>query len=127
MMRCEVLLAKDSSLALGGDPNMMSTDIEVWSEANAYRTALTTSSPRDLAKVPIKKSLLPKILQTIKSEIINKGKRVPKTSTANSKAHHCDKKDKHHGHQRHHGAELSSKSEGIFRIFIKKFILYILY
>lgn len=52
MMRCDVLIAKDATLAFGSDPNTVSTDIEVWSEATAYRTALTTSGPRDLAKVP---------------------------------------------------------------------------
>lgn len=52
MMRCEVLIAKDATLSFGGDPNMMSTDIEVWNEATAYRTALSTAGPRDLAKVP---------------------------------------------------------------------------
>lgn len=54
MMRCEVLIAKDATLSFGGDPNMMSTDIEVWNEATAYRTALSTAGPRDLAKVPVR-------------------------------------------------------------------------
>ncbi|XP_055599360.1 uncharacterized protein LOC129748701 isoform X2 [Uranotaenia lowii] len=71
MMRCEVLIAKDATLSFGNDPNMMSTDIEVWSESTAYRTALTPSGPRDLAKVPVRKSFLPKILQTIKNDILN--------------------------------------------------------
>ncbi|XP_062546851.1 uncharacterized protein LOC134212748 isoform X1 [Armigeres subalbatus] len=74
MMRCEVLVAKDATLSFGGDPNMMSTDIEVWNEATAYRTALSTAGPRDLAKVPARKSILPKILQTIKNEILNERK-----------------------------------------------------
>nr|XP_019559797.2 uncharacterized protein LOC109428471 isoform X2 [Aedes albopictus] len=74
MMRCEVLIAKDATLSFGGDPNMMSTDIEVWNEATAYRTALSTAGPRDLAKVPVRKSLLPKILQTIKNDILSERK-----------------------------------------------------
>uniref|UniRef100_A0A182MCN6 C2H2-type domain-containing protein n=1 Tax=Anopheles culicifacies TaxID=139723 RepID=A0A182MCN6_9DIPT len=69
MMRCEVLIAKDATLAFGSDPNAVTTDIEVWSEATAYRTALTTAGPRDLAKVPERKSLLPKMLQTIRDDV----------------------------------------------------------
>uniref|UniRef100_A0A182KEQ1 C2H2-type domain-containing protein n=1 Tax=Anopheles christyi TaxID=43041 RepID=A0A182KEQ1_9DIPT len=73
MMRCEVLIAKDATLAFGSDPNAVSTDIEVWSEATAYRTALTTSGPRDVAKVPeSRKSLLPKMLQTIRDDVFRK-------------------------------------------------------
>lgn len=50
IMRCKVLVARDSTLSFGD--SMASTDIEIWSEATAYRTALTTSGPRDLAKLP---------------------------------------------------------------------------
>lgn len=50
IMRCKVLVSKDSTLSFGD--SMASTDIEIWSEATAYRTALTTSGPRDLAKLP---------------------------------------------------------------------------
>lgn len=50
MMRCEVLISQDATLSFGD--STMSTDIEVWNEATAYRTALTPSTPRDLAKVP---------------------------------------------------------------------------
>lgn len=47
-------MAKDSTLSFGD--TIVSTDIEVWSETTAYRTALTASGPRDLAKLnlPIK-------------------------------------------------------------------------
>lgn len=50
IMRCKVLVTRDSTLSFGD--SMASTDIEIWSEATAYRTALTTSGPRDLAKLP---------------------------------------------------------------------------
>lgn len=48
IMRCKVLVAKDSTLSFGD--SIMSTDIEIWNEANAYRTAVTASGPRDVAK-----------------------------------------------------------------------------
>lgn len=51
IMRCEVLMAQDSSSASSGDPSHTNTDIEIWSEATAYRTALSLSGPRDLARV----------------------------------------------------------------------------
>lgn len=57
-MRCNVLLAKDSF----GDATL-STDIEIWSEATAYRTAISTSGPRDLAKIQ-RRHFLPNLLQS---------------------------------------------------------------
>lgn len=50
VMRCEVLAAREVSPGLGG------TDIEVWRHSGAHqsaahRTALSVSSPRDLARV----------------------------------------------------------------------------
>ncbi|XP_058122236.1 uncharacterized protein LOC131281774 [Anopheles ziemanni] len=98
MMRCDVLIAKDATLAFGSDPNTVSTDIEVWSEATAYRTALTTSGPRDLAKVPERKSLLPKVLQTIKDDVFRSRQPQPQqpavTSVASaSGAGNCAKSD----------------------------------
>lgn len=50
IMRCKVLLSKDSTLAFG-EPTI-STDVEIWSEATAYRTAMSASGPRSLAKLP---------------------------------------------------------------------------
>lgn len=50
-MRCEVLISHDSTLSFG-DSIMMTTDIEIWSESTAYRTALMATGPRDLAKLP---------------------------------------------------------------------------
>uniref|UniRef100_A0A182W6K9 C2H2-type domain-containing protein n=1 Tax=Anopheles minimus TaxID=112268 RepID=A0A182W6K9_9DIPT len=96
MMRCEVLIAKDATLAFGSDPNAVTTDIEVWSEATAYRTALTTSGPRDLAKVPERKSLLPKMLQTIRDDVFRN--RQPQqqgvTTMLHTKgANNCEKND----------------------------------
>ncbi|XP_035905245.1 uncharacterized protein LOC118509144 isoform X2 [Anopheles stephensi] len=96
MMRCEVLIAKDATLAFGSDPNAVTTDIEVWSEATAYRTALTTSGPRDLAKVPERKSLLPKMLQTIRDDVFRN--RQPQQQGVTSMLHakgadNCDKNE----------------------------------
>ncbi|XP_052864758.1 uncharacterized protein LOC128271326 [Anopheles cruzii] len=86
MMRCEVLIAKDATLAFGGDPNAVSTDIEVWSEATAYRTALTAAGPRDLAKVPeSRKSLLPKMLQTLRDDVFRDRKPAPVTTVGSLK------------------------------------------
>jgi len=47
IMRCEVIAAQEN---LGGyeGPN---TDVELWRESTAYRTALTLTGPRDLARV----------------------------------------------------------------------------
>ncbi|XP_050079015.1 uncharacterized protein LOC126565849 [Anopheles maculipalpis] len=98
MMRCEVLIAKDATLAFGSDPNAVTTDIEVWSEATAYRTALTTSGPRDLAKVPERKSLLPKMLQTIRDDVF-RSRQPQQQQGVTSMLHHakgadnCDKND----------------------------------
>ncbi|KAL9707067.1 hypothetical protein quinque_010585 [Culex quinquefasciatus] len=97
MMRCEVLIAKDATLSFGVDPNMMSTDIEVWSESTAYRTALTTSGPRDLAKVPVRKSLLPKILQTIKNDILNDRKPMSSALSAAKAPSNCDVSEQRKG------------------------------
>lgn len=60
IMRCKVLAAKDSTLSFGD--SIISTDIEIWNEANAYRTALTASGPRDVAKFP-DKNTSPSILR----------------------------------------------------------------
>ncbi|XP_055538968.1 uncharacterized protein LOC129726377 isoform X6 [Wyeomyia smithii] len=93
MMRCEVLIAKDATLSFGVDPNMMSTDIEVWSESTAYRTALTTSGPRDLAKMPVRKSFLPKILQTIKNDLLSDRKTLPAILGRKERSVNCDMVD----------------------------------
>lgn len=58
IMRCEVLLSHDSTLSFG-DAAIISTDIEVWNEATAYRTAMTPSGPRDLARVPLRTNFFP--------------------------------------------------------------------
>lgn len=50
IMRCKVLVSKDSTFGDAG--SMMSTDIEIWREATAYRTALQPTGPKDLAKLP---------------------------------------------------------------------------
>ncbi|GAB0094114.1 uncharacterized protein DMENIID0001_093390 [Sergentomyia squamirostris] len=58
IMRCEVLLSHDSTLSFG-DAATVTTDIEVWNEATAYRTAMTPSGPRDLATVPQRSKFFP--------------------------------------------------------------------
>ncbi|XP_031623164.1 uncharacterized protein LOC116340687 [Contarinia nasturtii] len=60
IMRCKVLLSKDSTLSFG--ESTISTDIEIWSEATAYRTAMSASGPRSLAKLP-HRHFLPSLLQ----------------------------------------------------------------
>jgi len=42
-----------------GDPTHINTDIEIWSEATAYRTALSPSGPRDLARVLLRGGMFP--------------------------------------------------------------------
>ncbi|XP_063239597.1 uncharacterized protein LOC134540653 [Bacillus rossius redtenbacheri] len=49
MMRCEVLLSQEDEAPLAAA--RVNTDLEVWSEAAAHRTALSLSGPRDLARV----------------------------------------------------------------------------
>lgn len=60
IMRCKVLLSKDSTLSFG--ESTISTDIELWNEANAYRTAMSASGPRSLAKLP-HRHFLPSLLR----------------------------------------------------------------
>lgn len=50
ILRCEVLATQEMKDYLNG-PNQMNTDIEIWREATAYKTALTLSGPRELIKV----------------------------------------------------------------------------
>lgn len=66
IMRCKVLIAKDSTLSFGD--SITSTDIEIWSEATAFRTALSTSGPRDLAKLP-NRNFLPSLLRLQSSKL----------------------------------------------------------
>lgn len=60
IMRCRVLLSKDATLSFG-EPTI-STDIEIWNEATAYRTAMSASGPRSLAKIP-HRNFIPSILR----------------------------------------------------------------
>lgn len=69
-MRCQVLLAKDSTLQFGNQ-NFAPTDIEVWNEATAYRTALTTAKKRDLSKTNGKPASTPTSFKAKLSEIIS--------------------------------------------------------
>ncbi|XP_055682155.1 uncharacterized protein LOC129789385 isoform X2 [Lutzomyia longipalpis] len=59
IMRCEVLLGHDSTLSFGD--STISTDIEVWNEATAYRTAIIPSGSRDLARMPQRFTFFPPI------------------------------------------------------------------
>lgn len=65
IMRCKVLLSKDSTLSFG--ESTISTDVEIWSEATAYRTAMSASGPRSLAKLP-HRHFLPSLLQSNSDE-----------------------------------------------------------
>lgn len=49
IMRCKVLVAKDATLSFGD--TIISTDIELWNEATAYRTALSMAGSKDLMKL----------------------------------------------------------------------------
>lgn len=40
-MRCEVLLSQEISEPNHSEPQHLNTDIEIWSESTAYRTALS--------------------------------------------------------------------------------------
>lgn len=55
-MRCEVLIIKDSTLTLG-EQAFAPTDIEVWNEASAHRTAMLTAAKRDIT--PSKSNYIP--------------------------------------------------------------------
>ncbi|XP_021927713.1 uncharacterized protein LOC110833678 isoform X4 [Zootermopsis nevadensis] len=59
IMRCEVLMTQEMGSPIMGDPTHINTDIEIWSEATAYRTALSPSGPRDLARVLLRGGLFP--------------------------------------------------------------------
>lgn len=54
IMRCEVLITQEMSSQFLNDPSKINTDIEIWREATAYRTALTLTGPRELVRIPIK-------------------------------------------------------------------------
>lgn len=51
IMRCEVLASQAMSSHFLNDNGHVRTDLEIWREATAYRTALTPAGPRDLARV----------------------------------------------------------------------------
>ncbi|GLV41585.1 uncharacterized protein CBL_06814 [Carabus blaptoides fortunei] len=51
IMRCDVLVTQDAKVAF---PESVNTDVEIWREATAYRTALATSGPRDLARYTVR-------------------------------------------------------------------------
>lgn len=51
IMRCEVLASQVMSSLFLNDDGQGRTDLEIWREATAYRTALMPAGPRDLARV----------------------------------------------------------------------------
>lgn len=53
-MRCDVLLTQDPKTVY---PDTVNTDIEVWREGAAYKKALVSSGPRDVAKYSVKNGL----------------------------------------------------------------------
>lgn len=46
-----MLVTQDTKISY---PETVNTDVEIWREATAYRTALATSGPRDLARYTIR-------------------------------------------------------------------------
>jgi len=76
IMRCEVLMTQEVGSPITGDPAHINTDIEIWSEATAYRTALSPSGPRDLARVLLRGGLFPPGRQS-------------QPTTVNPQQHHC--------------------------------------
>jgi hypothetical protein len=80
LMRCEVIVTHDATLSFG-DTSNINTDIELWSEANSYRTALTTiSRQRELVKFPnSKKPFPPTVAQArpLASEKLKVLKKIP--------------------------------------------------
>lgn len=103
IMRCKVLLSKDSTLSFG--ESTISTDIEIWSEA----TAMSASGPQSLAKLPHKHFLNSLLRQNSNQE--------PDTDctadNTNECSKHCDsmmcKNDKTNG---------AKQTNGIIRDFI---------
>lgn len=53
-MRCDVLLTQDPKTVY---PDTINTDIEVWREGTAYKKALVSSGPRDVAKYSVRNGL----------------------------------------------------------------------
>ena len=51
IIRCEVLMSQDFGNQYLNDHSKMNTDVEIWRETTAYRTALVLTGPRDLVKV----------------------------------------------------------------------------
>lgn len=91
IFRCKVLVAKDATLSFGD--SIISTDIEIWSEATAYRTAVTTSGPRDLAKLP-NRNFLPSILRLRTNEkSVDETNEEKNNSNGNKKSKGNNRKD----------------------------------
>lgn len=83
IMRCKVLLSKGSF----GEPTI-STDVEIWSEATAYRTAMSASGPRSLAKLP-NRHFLPSLLRQNQDDAEQNGDDCNADNVADY-SKHCD-------------------------------------
>lgn len=67
IMRCDVLLTQDPKTVY---PDAVNTDVEVWREGSAYKKALVSSGPRDVAKYIVKNGI--RQLQTSKKAVETK-------------------------------------------------------
>lgn len=56
-MRCNVLVTQDTKTSY---PETVNTDVEIWREATAIRTALITSGPREVARYAVREGGLAK-------------------------------------------------------------------
>lgn len=82
IMRCNVLVTQDAKIAF--PENGINTDVEIWQEATAYRTALATSGPRDLARYTV----------TVREGVYKQNKVVPppaQTPTEPANKQNCEK------------------------------------
>lgn len=90
IMRCRILLSKDATLSFG-EPTI-STDVEIWSEATAYRTAMSASGPRSLAKIP-HRHYIPSLLRPDSDEDAAGGNDVDAANDDQNDAHNCNGAD----------------------------------
>lgn len=90
IMRCRILLSKDATLSFG-EPTI-STDVEIWSEATAYRTAMSASGPRSLAKIP-HRHYIPSLLRPNSDEDAAGGDDVDAANDDQNDAHNCNGAD----------------------------------
>ncbi|XP_055299588.1 uncharacterized protein LOC129567071 isoform X3 [Sitodiplosis mosellana] len=85
IMRCKVLLSKDSTLSFG--ESTISTDVELWNEATAFRTSMSSTGPRSLAKLP-NRHFLPSLLRQNSDEPVHSNDNC--NAETNECLRHCD-------------------------------------